>query len=565
MRVWCAAVPLRIVGYLVGARGTAGRVLLAGGAAPLVVVAASVLVQRLLLPLAAINLESRVLAVAALLGASLLGFVRSRAADAVGRIIRMNVLELYLGPFERGPAPALPSPEVVTARLGTALPRLVAWAVDGVALIVAAAVAIPIVVSLLVHALGVRVLVPIVIAGAAGGLVTVAASRSVTVTWTKSWDRSRALFVDIAAGYEGAIDLRAHGRAGAHAERLRSEMRAWCEAEARARIASTVSTWGAFGATLVAAATVVWLSGGSLAPSGDLYRTSLLVLAAVPTLHTLISGVTNVLSARDDLDAAERQSALAAEAPVAESDEPLDAAAEIRFEAVGYSYAARDGETEPVVALEGVDLVLPARGSVAITGPNGAGKTTLVHLLLGVVRPDRGRILVGQREARLDNRSFRARVAYLSQRPFELRQGSIADNLRAFDAAITDARLLEALGTVGLRDVLRGRASDDAGVLALPYTGLSRGQARRVMLARALLRDADLLVLDEPEAHLDGAGVVELKGILKRVARERRVVAVVHDRQLVEFADEVVELRAPVAVAASLESPVVVPVRARAS
>ena len=565
MRVWCAAVPLRIVGYLVGARGTAGRVLLAGGAAPLVVVAASVLVQRLLLPLAAINLESRVLAVAALLGASLLGFVRSRAADAVGRIIRMNVLELYLGPFERGPAPALPSPEVVTARLGTALPRLVAWAVDGVALIVAAAVAIPIVVSLLVHALGVRVLVPIVIAGVAGGLVTVAASRSVTVTWTKSWDRSRALFVDIAAGYEGAIDLRAHGRAGAHAERLRSEMRAWCEAEARARIASTVSTWGAFGATLVAAATVVWLSGGSLAPSGDLYRTSLLVLAAVPTLHTLISGVTNVLSARDDLDAAERQSALAAEAPVAESDEPLDAAAEIRFEAVGYSYAARDGETEPVVALEGVDLVLPARGSVAITGPNGAGKTTLVHLLLGVVRPDRGRILVGQREARLDNRSFRARVAYLSQRPFELRQGSIADNLRAFDAAITDARLLEALGTVGLRDVLRGRASDDAGVLALPYTGLSRGQARRVMLARALLRDADLLVLDEPEAHLDGAGVVELKGILKRVARERRVVAVVHDRQLVEFADEVVELRAPVAVAASLESRVVVPVRARAS
>ena len=110
MRVWCAAVPLRIVGYLVGARGTAGRVLLTGGAAPLVVVAASVLVQRLLLPLAAIDLESRVLAVAALLGASLLGFVRSRAADAVGRVIRMNVLELYLGPFERGPAPALPSP-----------------------------------------------------------------------------------------------------------------------------------------------------------------------------------------------------------------------------------------------------------------------------------------------------------------------------------------------------------------------------------------------------------------------------------------------------------------------
>jgi ABC-type transport system involved in cytochrome bd biosynthesis fused ATPase/permease subunit len=198
-----------------------------------------------------------------------------------------------------------------------------------------------------------------------------------------------------------------------------------------------------------------------------------------------------------------------------------------------------------VPAIDRVDLVLPARGSVAIAGPNGAGKTTLVHVLLGVVRPDRGRILVGGREARLDNRRFRARVAYLSQRPFELRQGSIGDNLRAFDASIPEARLLEVLGTVGLRDGLCARARDELGILALPYTGLSRGQARRVMLARALLREADLLVLDEPEAHLDAASVVELTAILKRVAKERRVVAVVHDRQLVAFADTVIELRAP--------------------
>jgi ATPase subunit of ABC transporter with duplicated ATPase domains len=65
------------------------------------------------------------------------------------------------------------------------------------------------------------------------------------------------------------------------------------------------------------------------------------------------------------------------------------------------------------------------------------------------------------------------------------------------------------------------------------------------MLARALLRDADLLVLDEPEAHLDAASVDELAAILRGVARERRIIAVVHDRGLARFADRIIEITAP--------------------
>src|SRR5271154_1146619 len=111
MRVSCPAVRLdlrlRIVTRMKAARG-----LLAGGLAPLVVVALSVLSQRLLLPLAVLNLEKRTLAVAALLGAAALGFARARAADGVTRAVRLNALELYLAPFERGPVAALPTPEV---------------------------------------------------------------------------------------------------------------------------------------------------------------------------------------------------------------------------------------------------------------------------------------------------------------------------------------------------------------------------------------------------------------------------------------------------------------------
>jgi ABC-type multidrug transport system fused ATPase/permease subunit len=532
-----------------GRRMKAARALLAGGHGALALVASIAFAQRLLLPLAVLRLDERepAVAVAALLIAAALAFVRARAADRLARAVRLNLLELYLGPFERGPAPALPPAEVVTARLATALPLLVSWAVDGIAVVLAATAAVPAVVALLAHALGWGVLAPVGVAGVVGALVTMAAAPRVEAAWTAAWDRSRALFTAVSAGYEGAIDLRAHGRAGAHAEHLRGEVRAWSAAEGRARIYSTFSTWGAFGATLSAGAVAVVLEGGALVPLGDLYRTSLLVLAAVPTLQALIGGVGNLLSAHDELAAAGRQLALAEAAPLAESDDPIDATAEIRLEGVAYAYPARSPGAAPVVALEGVDLVLPPRGSVAVTGPNGAGKTTLVHVLLGVVRPDRGRILVGGREARLDNRRYRARVAYLSQRPFEIATGTLADNLRAFDAGHADERLLQALSAVGLREPLRARAESDAGVLALPYAALSRGQARRVMLARALLRDADLLVLDEPEAHLDAASVIELEAILRQVARERRVVAVVHDRELTRFADRVVELTAPAA------------------
>jgi ABC-type transport system involved in cytochrome bd biosynthesis fused ATPase/permease subunit len=405
--------------------------------------------------------------VTALLAASALGFVRTGAAHRLARVVRQNVLELYLEPFVHGPAATLPSADAVTTRLATDMPLLVNWAVDGAALVLAAAVAIPAVTFVLVGALGFRVLAPIGVAGLVGGAITMAASRTVTATWTTAWARARALFTAIAAGYEGAIDLRAHDRAAPYADGLRDRVNEWCDAEGRARVASTISTWGAFGATLIAAAGVVELSGGSLAPQADPYRTSLLVLAAVPTLHTLINGIGNLLAARGALRALDPL--VAAPLPRApEHDGAVDAEAEIRLEAIGYAYPPREGDSAAVTALDGLDLTLPAGGSIAITGPNGAGKTTLAHVLVGVVQPDRGRILVSSREARLDDHRFRARVAYLSQRPFEVRDGTLADNLRAFDATIPDARLIDALATVGLLPPLRARAASDAAILALP-------------------------------------------------------------------------------------------------
>jgi ATP-binding cassette, subfamily C, bacterial CydD len=522
----------------------AARALLRGGLASLTAIAAIVFAQRLVLPLAVLRLDAREPAIAALalLGAAGLGFVRARAADRLARTVRLNLLELYLAPFERGEAHALPASEVLTARLANALPLLVSWAVDGVAMVVAAGLAAPAVAILLAYALGPAVLAPLAIAGLVGAGVTAIAAPRVEASWTRAWDRSRTFYTAIAEGFDGAVDLRAHGRAGAFAERLREDVRAWSIAEGRARVESTLSTWGAFGATLAAGAIVIAVSDGALAPRGDLYRTSLLVLTAIPTLQTIVAGLSNTIAARDEIANVIRQMGIASAATEREADEPLDATASIALEGIGYAYPPSGGAG--VKALDDVSCTIARGRSLAIVGPNGAGKTTLLHVLLGLARPDRGRILVGGEEARLDNRRLRERVAYLSQRPYEIAEGSVGDNLRAIDPGLPDARLLAALDRVGLLATLRPRATSDEGVLTLPYAALSRGQARRVMLARALLRDADLLVLDEPEAHLDAASVAELRAILASIARERRVVAAVHDRDLATFADDVLDLGA---------------------
>jgi len=528
--------------------------LLEGGGQSLALISAIVFVQRLAMPVAALGLgaEGYALTTGALFGAAALGFVRARAADHLAAAVRRNLLEMYLLPLEQGSAPSLPSSEVVTARLAVALPALVTWAVDGVAVVIAAAFAVPAVAALLAYTLGPGVLVPLGAAGAAGAAMTMAFAPRVERAWTRAWERSSALLGAVDAGYQGAIDLRAHGRAQPYTASLRRDLNEWSRLEGRARVLSVASSWGALGATLAAGLGASALLGYGLSQQANVYRAFLLILAAIPTLQTLTSGVSNLAHAHGELENAARQRAIAAAASVAECDETIDATGELRLDHVAYAYPTHvaphddtNATEDKALALRDVSLVLPPRESIAVMGNNGAGKTTLLYLLLGVVRPDRGRVLLDGHPVRLDNRRFHERIAFLSQRPFALPEASVAENLRAFDPDLPDERLIAALETVGVFTALRARAATDEGALSIAYGQLSSGQARRVMLARALLRDADLVALDEPDAHLDAARVADLAALLPRIARERRVLAVLHHRSLASLADRVIELAPP--------------------
>ena len=219
--------------------------------------------------------------------------------------------------------------------------------------------------------------------------------------------------------------------------------------------------------------------------------------------------------------------------------EPPRGPARIRLQAVTYTYPTR---TTP--ALDGLNLAIDPGETVALVGPSGAGKSTVAALLLRFAAPDAGRITVdGVDLQELGDTSWRRAVAWVPQRP-HLMAATVADNIRLGrpQASLQDVRL----------------AADDAGaaafIEALPQgyetavgengVDLSAGQRQRLALARALLREAPLLILDEPMSHLDAVSRAEVARAIARAAGRASVLLIGHERDLAAHADRVVRLGA---------------------
>jgi thiol reductant ABC exporter CydD subunit len=209
----------------------------------------------------------------------------------------------------------------------------------------------------------------------------------------------------------------------------------------------------------------------------------------------------------------------------------------VRFERVSFAYPSRRG-----LVLDGLDLELRPGETVALVGESGAGKSTVARLLLGLAEPTSGRVTVGGVDLlRYDADSWRRRLAWVPQHPTIFR-GTIADNIRL---ARTDADLSEVRAAATL-------AGADAFVRALPdgYTTrvgdggrpLSAGERRRIALARAFLREAPLVVLDEPAADLDPESAALVGRAVERLGRGRTVLLIAHHSELASCADRVVLL-----------------------
>jgi ATP-binding cassette, subfamily C, bacterial CydCD len=205
------------------------------------------------------------------------------------------------------------------------------------------------------------------------------------------------------------------------------------------------------------------------------------------------------------------------------------------------------GRSEP--ALADVSLTVTAGETLALVGPSGCGKSTLLSVLLGLRRPERGSIRVGGVElAALDQDAWRARLAWVPQRP-HLFAGSLAENVRVGRRDASDREVMAALAEAGLAEVVEALPDGADTILGEGGAGLSVGERQRLALARAFVRDAALLLLDEPTAGLDGATELAVVESICRLAEGRTALLVAHRPALVAMADRVVSL-VPIEVAA---------------
>lgn len=198
---------------------------------------------------------------------------------------------------------------------------------------------------------------------------------------------------------------------------------------------------------------------------------------------------------------------------------PVDSVYRLTLEGVSFSY-----DDTPLI--DNLTFEVTAGECVAIVGPNGSGKSTLLMLLSGRLVPSRGRLLVdGVPIDELDQSSVRRRLALVGQQTL-LTDGTIEDNLRLLGSEASAAELESTLQVVGLKLPLTQTIGDNGELL-------SGGQRQRLALARALLTEPDIVLLDEPANHLDEDTV----DVLQRLARTRPrlgVVVVSHDTSIVE-------------------------------
>jgi len=211
---------------------------------------------------------------------------------------------------------------------------------------------------------------------------------------------------------------------------------------------------------------------------------------------------------------------------------------EIAFEGVDFAYPGRP----PL--LQGFDLRIAAGETVAITGPNGAGKSTLVHLLLRLLEPNAGSVRVDGvdvREFRLA--ALREGVGLVAQQVM-LFNASVADNIAYGRTDATPAQIEAAARAARAHDFVAALPQGYATVVGDQGVRLSGGQKQRIALARALLKDPAILVLDEATAMFDPEGEAEFIAECHDVLKQRTVILITHRPASLAMADRVLRLDA---------------------
>ncbi len=366
-----------------------------------------------------------------------------------------------------------------------------------------------------------------------------AATREKMDRQVRTLQRLAGHFLDVVAGLP---TLKVFGRAKAQAASIRSISERYREtALSNLRVTFLSSLILELVATisvaLVAVAIGLRLMGGDMSLRAGLFA---LVLAPEAYMPLRQLGA-NYHASAEGMAAAEQVFMVLTDNGVHENTGKFGnkamTAADITVEGLTVSYPGR-----PEPAIDNLSLRVEAGEVVALAGPSGCGKSTLLGVLLGFVARERGAVRVGGIDlAELDADAWRAQLAWVPQRP-HLFASSIAENVQIGRRDASEEELAAATAAAGLTDVVAGLPDGLDTVLGERGAGLSAGERQRVALARAFLRDAPLLLLDEPTANLDGQTEQQVLEAVRRLSIGRTVILVAHRPALLAMTDRVINL-----------------------
>jgi ATP-binding cassette subfamily C protein CydD len=293
-------------------------------------------------------------------------------------------------------------------------------------------------------------------------------------------------------------------------------------------------------AALVVLALHYGFGAGAGSPLG--VKTALFVLLLVPEFFAPLRVYAAAYQDRLHGTAAAESLAQLPELPAPAPDLPIRTVpargVAVVFEDVGLTWDPARGP-----ALDGLSFRISAGETLVLAGPSGAGKSTAIEILLGFIRPDRGRVLINGADIKdLVPQALSRLTAWIGQRPM-LFAGSIRENILFGRPEASDAEVEAAARNARVTDFATALPDGLNTLVGEDGYGLSGGQAQRVAIARAFLKNAPLLLLDEPTAHLDPASEAAVLDSLRRLAAGRTVILASHATAAHDFAGRRIDIR----------------------
>ena len=385
----------------------------------------------------------------------------------------------------------------------------------------------------------------------AGAIVTVvAASGKIQELSRRVRESTGAMSSGVERALSALTTVRAAGATDSEAAALKDDAdRAWRASLRSVRLEAIL--WPMSGLAVQVAFLVVLGLGGARVAAGELSVANLvaflmflfMLMMPVGQLFGAITSVAEALGALARIDEVMSEDPEdAADSPVPGARPDLSGAVPaVEFD--GVVFAHDDAEQRPTPnrpVLDGVSFVADAGRTTALVGPSGAGKSTILALIERLHDPRRGIVRVGGADVRdLDRSNLRRHIAYVEQ-SVPVLAGTIRANLTLGLADVPDDRCRSALASVRLLDRIDAHGNGLDATLGDRGIGLSGGERQRLAIARALLSDRPLLLLDEPTASLDSRNERALQAAIDTASRSRTVIIVAHRLATVAGADRIV-------------------------